>query len=78
LLRLLAIIAIEREEPWYERALPWVMATLLAAIVVGWLIAQVQHGIDLWLAGRPDARGFEVKPNTGGTPVLRQKEKNHG
>ena len=54
------------------------MATLLAVIVIGWLAYQVKNGIDLWLASRPETRGFEVKPNAGGTPVLREKETNHG
>ena len=67
------MLAIDRKEPWYDRVLPWVMATLLAAIVIGWLIFQAKSGIDLWLASRPETRGFEVKQTTGGRPVLLKK-----
>ena len=79
MIRLLAIVAINHKEPWYDRVLPWVAATLAAAVVIGWLVYQVRNGIDLWLASRPDARGFEVKQDTGGdSPVLRRKENDHG
>jgi hypothetical protein len=46
--------------------------------VIGWLIFQTKNGIDLWLASRPEKGGFEVKQNAGGTPVLREKENDHG
>jgi len=72
------MVGTPREVPWYDRALPWVMATLLAAIVIGWLIFQAKSGIDLWLASRPEKGGFEVKQNAGGTPALREKENDHG
>jgi len=72
------MIGIDPKDPWYDRVLPWVMATLLAMIVIGWLVFQVKNGIDLWLASRPVTRGFEVKQNAGGSPVLREKENDHG
>jgi hypothetical protein len=72
------MLAIDRKEPWYDRVLPWVMAMPLAVIVIGWLAYQVKNGIDLWLASRPETRGFEVKPSAGVMPVLRKKENDHG
>jgi hypothetical protein len=79
LTHLFAMLVLDRPQPWYDRVLPWVAWSLAAAVIAGWLVYQVRNGFDLWLASRPEARGFEVKQYTGGdSPVLRRKEHDHG
>jgi len=52
----------------------------LAVLLLIAFIGAIGYGLWKWgeRMDRKPPRGFEVKPNTGETPVPREKEKNHG
>ena len=67
------ILAGKVGEPGFDRAFDLCLAAALLLVVSLFCVALIIRS-----RARRTRRGFEVKPNTGETPVPREKEKNHG
>ena len=57
-----------------------ILLLILATVAVaGWVVGRAVDCIWEWIWRRGSrSGGFEVKPNTGDRPVLREKEDEHG